>query len=157
MGTSEENTHYMLVSIGVVRISQNGSFRLLNKKMAELIGKFKLMETCEVTKHSAVGHKSRKMFLRLGTKNMSSISNPGAVLITKRIHLLESLASDFKNTIFRMTSDTLGKGQKKSSVATILNAANIYDASQISQLSSAYNIENDDTNITSESTITSRN
>ena len=96
--------------------------------MAEVIGKFKLMETCEVTKHSVVGHKLQKMFLCLGIKNRSSMSNQCAVLLPKRIHLLEILASDFKNTIFRMTSDTLGKGQKKSSVATILNAANISDA-----------------------------
>ena len=46
----------MLVSIGVARISNNGSFIFLNDKMAELIGKFKLMETYEVTKQSAVGH-----------------------------------------------------------------------------------------------------
>ena len=96
--------------------------------MAELIDKFKLTETCEVTTHSTVGHKSRKIFLCLGTKNKSSTSNPGAVVLPKRIHLLEILASDSKNTIFKMTSDTLGKFQKKSSVATILSAANIYDA-----------------------------
>ena len=69
------------------------------------------------------------------------MSKPGAVVLPKRIHLLEGLESDFKNTIFKMTSDTLGKGQKKSSVATILNAENISDASQTSRLSSACNIE----------------
>ena len=103
----------MLVSIGVARLSKNGSLRFLNDKMDELIGRFKLMETCKVKKHSPVGHKLRKVFLRIGTKNMSSMSNPGAVVLTKRIHLLESLASNFKNTIFKMTSDTLGKFQKK--------------------------------------------
>ena len=96
LGTSEENTHYMLVSIGVVRLSNNGSFIFLNGKMSELIGKFKLMETCEVKNRSAVGHKSRHMFLRLGTKNTISTSNPGAVVLPKRIHLLESLEIDFK-------------------------------------------------------------
>ena len=90
------------------------------------------METCEVTKHSAVGYKSQKMFLLIGENNISSIINSGDVGITKRIHLLESLASDFKNTIFKITGNKLGKGQNKSSVATILNAANISDASQIS-------------------------
>ena len=95
--------------------------------MAELIGKFKLMKTCKVTKHSAVGHKSRRIFLRIGVKNMSSMSNTGAVLLPKMIHSLESLASGFKNSIFKMTSDTLGKGQNKLSVATILNAENISD------------------------------
>ena len=34
MGESEENTQYMLVSIGVERISKNGSFIFLNDKMA---------------------------------------------------------------------------------------------------------------------------
>ena len=63
------------------------------------------------------------------------------------VHLLESLASDFKNTIYKMTSDTLGKGQKKSNLATILNQASIDDASKISQLSSTCKIEKDDTNI----------
>ena len=96
--------------------------------MDGLIVNFKLMETCEVMKHSAVGNKSQNMFLRHGTNNTISMSNPGAVVLPKMIHLLEILASDFKNTIFKMTSDTLGKGQKKSSVATILNAANISDA-----------------------------
>ena len=103
----------MSVSIGVARISNNGSFRFLNNKMAQLIDKFKLMETCEATKHTAVGHKSQKMFLRLGTKNMRSMSKPGSVVIPKRIHLLESLASDLKKTFFKMTSDTLGKGKNK--------------------------------------------
>ena len=58
MGVSEDNTHHMVVSIVIVRISKNGSFRFLNDKISESIGKFKLMETCEVTKHSAnvVGH-----------------------------------------------------------------------------------------------------
>ena len=58
LGKSEENTHYMLLSIGVARLSNNGSFRFLNDKTADLIVKFKLMETCEVTNHSAVGHNS---------------------------------------------------------------------------------------------------
>ena len=147
----------MLVSIGVSCLSKIGSFILLNDKIAELFGKFKLMETCEVTKHSAVGHKSRKMFLRLGTNNMISMSNPGTVVPPKRIHLLESLASDFKNTIFKMTSDMLGKVQKKSNVATILNAENISDASQISRLSSVCNIEKYYTTITSSRTSTIRN
>ena len=86
----------MLVSIGVARISNNGSLIFLNGKMAELIGKFKLMETYEVTKQSAVGHKSRNMFIRIGTKNRTSMRNPCAILLPKRIHLLESLASGFK-------------------------------------------------------------
>ena len=94
----------MLVSISVARPSKNVSFIFLNKKMAELIGKFKLMETCEVTNHSAVCHKLRKLFLRLGTNNIISMSNPGDVLIPKRIHLLEILASYFKNTIFTLLS-----------------------------------------------------
>ena len=81
LGTSYANTHYMLLSIGVACISKNGSLRLLNNKMAKLIGKFKLMETCEVTKHSTVGHKLRKMFLHIGTNSMISISNPVAVSI----------------------------------------------------------------------------
>ena len=83
--------------------------------------------------------------------------NPCAVVPPKRIHLLEILASYFRNTIFKMTSDTLGKGQNKSSVATILNAAKISDDSQIILLSSACNIEKEDTTSTSSSTITSRN
>ena len=103
----------MLVYIGVVRLSNNGSFRFLNGKISGLIGKCKLMETCEVTKNSIVGNKSRKMFIHIGTNNMISMSNPGSVLIPQSIHLLESLASNFKNTIFKMTSDTLGKFQKK--------------------------------------------
>ena len=147
----------MLVSIGVEHISKNLSFRFLNDKMTELIGKFKIMETCEVRKHSTVRHKWRNMFLCIGKNNMRSTSNQGAVVIPKRIHLLEVLASDFKNTIFKTTSDTLGKSQKKSSVATILNAAKIYNASQIIQLRRACNIEKDDTNITSSSTSTRRN
>ena len=68
MGTSEENTHYILVSIGVAHLSKNGSFRFLNEKMADLISKFKLMETCELIKHSAVGHKSQICFSVLGGK-----------------------------------------------------------------------------------------
>ena len=32
--TSEENTHYIVVSIGVARVSKNVSFRFLNDKMA---------------------------------------------------------------------------------------------------------------------------
>ena len=48
----------MLVSIVIVSLSKNGSFIFMNDKISESIGKFKLMETCEVTKHSAnvVGH-----------------------------------------------------------------------------------------------------
>ena len=137
LGTSEENTNYMLVSIGVDRISNNGSVRFLNVKMDELIGKFKLTETCEVTKHSAIGNKLQNMFLCLGTDNMISMINLGAVILPYRIHFLDILVSDFKNTIFKMASDTLGKGQNISSVATILNVANISDASKISRLSSA--------------------
>ena len=34
LGTSEENTHYIVVSIGVARVSKNVSFRFLNDKMA---------------------------------------------------------------------------------------------------------------------------
>ena len=147
----------MLVYIGVVRLSNNGSFRFLNNKMAQLIDKFKLMKTCEATKHTAVGHKSQKMFLRLGTKNMRSMSKTGSVVIPKRIHLLESLESDFKNTILKMTSDRLVKSQKKSSVAKNLNTANIYDASQIRRLSSVCNIEKGDTTITSSRDSTIRN
>ena len=109
MGASEENSHYISVPIGVERLSNNGSFRLLNKKMYDLIGRFKLMETCEVTKHSALRHKSRNIFLRIGTKKMISTINLSSVVLTKMIRLLESLASDFKNNIFKMTSDTLGK------------------------------------------------
>ena len=71
------------------------------------------MEIFEETKHRAVGHKLRNMFLRFGTKNMISIIKPVSVVLPKMIHLLESLASDFKNAIFKMTSDTLGKGEKK--------------------------------------------
>ena len=100
--------------------------------MAELINKFKLMETCEVTKHSAVGNNLREMFLHLGTNNMISMSNPGTLLLPKRIHLLESSASDYKNNILKFSSDTLGKCQNKSSVATIFIAENIYDDSKIS-------------------------
>ena len=107
LGTPEENTHYMLVSIGITCLSKNGSLRFLNDRMAEFIGKFKLMETCEVTKYSAVGNNSLKMFLRLGTKNMASTSNLGAVVLPKRINLIEILASDLKNTIFNMTIDAL--------------------------------------------------
>ena len=55
--------------------------------------------------------------------------NPGAVGLPKRIHLFEVFASDYKNIIFKMTSDTLGKGKKKSGVTTILNAENVFDAS----------------------------
>ena len=115
------------------------------------------METCEVTKHSAnvVGHQVVKDFFYIVTKNMISMSNPGTVVPPKMIHLLEILTSDFKNTIFKITSDLLGKGQQKSSVATILNVSKIYDASQISQMSIACNIENNDTNINSSSTCTS--
>ena len=98
-----------------------------------------------MTKQSTVGHKSQNTFLCIRTKNMSSTSNPGALVLPKSIHILESLASDFKNTIFKVTSDTLGKCQNKSSVATILNAANVSDASQISRLSIKCNIEKDDT------------
>ena len=58
---------------------------------------------------------------------------------------------------FKMTSDALGKGQNKSSVAKILNAANMSDALQIIRLSSACNIENYDTTITSSIASTSRN
>ena len=46
-GTSEDNTHYMLVSIGAARLSKNGPFRLLNENISDLISKFKLMEKCE--------------------------------------------------------------------------------------------------------------
>ena len=83
--------------------------------------------------------------------------NPGAVVIPKRIHLLESLESDFKNTIFKMTSETLRKGQNKSSVATILNVEKISDDSQITLLRSVCNIEKYDTTITLLRTNTSRN
>ena len=88
-------------------------------------------------KHSAVGHKSQNMFLCLGIKNMISISNPGAVGLPKRIKFLKSLASDLNNTIFKMASETLRKGQNKPSVANVLNTAKISDASKISRLSSA--------------------
>ena len=83
MGASEENTHYMLLSIGVAYLSNNGLFRFLNGKMDKLIGKIKLMETCEVTKHSIVGNKLQNMFLRHGTNNVSSMSKPGAVVLPK--------------------------------------------------------------------------
>ena len=139
----------MLVSIGVARPSKNVSFIFLNKKMAELIGNLKLMETFEVTKHSAVRNKSRNIFLYIGTKKIISMSKPGAVVLPKRIYLLESLASYFKNTIFKITSDTLEKGQKKPIVATILNTS--------IRLSSAYNIENYGNTITSSRTSTSMN
>ena len=33
LGTSYDKTHYMLVFIGVARLSNNGPFRLLNEKM----------------------------------------------------------------------------------------------------------------------------
>ena len=46
-----------------------------------------------------------------------------------------------------MTIDTLEKDQNKSSVATVLNAESISDASKISQSRSAWNIENDYTTI----------
>ena len=105
--------------------------------MSELIGKFKLMDTCEGTKHRAVGHKSQNMFLRLAKNNMISTSNPSDVGIPKRINLLEIFSSDFKNTILKMDSDTLGKDQNQYSVATILNAAKISYASRIIRLSSA--------------------
>ena len=108
-------------------------------------------------KHSAVGHKSQNMFLCLGIKNMISISNPGAVGLPKRIKFLKSLASDLNNTIFKMASETLRKGQNKPSVANVLNTAKISDASKISRLSSAWKIDKEDTNSTSSSTSTSRN
>ena len=59
-----------------------------------------LMKTCEVTKHIAVGRKSQNMFLRIGTEHVSSMSNIVTVGLPKRINLLESLASDFRNTTF---------------------------------------------------------
>ena len=55
--------------------------------MTELTGKFQLIETCEVTKNSAVGHKSQNMFLHLGTKDTISASNPGDVLLKGSIYL----------------------------------------------------------------------
>ena len=140
-----------------MRLSKNGSFRFLNEKMAELIINIKLMETCEVTKHITVGHKSQKTFLCIGTKNMISMINPGDALLPKSIHLLESLAGDFKKIIFKMTSDTLEKVQNKSNVTTILNAENISDASKIIRLRSECNIEKDDTTIISSRNSTSRN
>ena len=73
----------MLVYIGIARLSKNGSVILLNDKMAELIGKFKLMDTCEVTKHSTVRKKLQKTFLHIGENNMISMSNPGAVGLPK--------------------------------------------------------------------------
>ena len=56
-----------------------------------------------------------------------------------------------------MNSDTLGKGQKKSSVAIILNVAYISYVSQISRLSSARDNGNDDNTIISSSNRNIRN
>ena len=128
LGTSEYNTQYMLVFIDVTCLSNNGSVRLLNEKMAELIGKLNLMDTCDMKKHGTVGHKLQKMFIYIGTKKMSSTNNPGDTGLPKRINFLGSLESDFKNTILKMAIHTLGKGQNQYSVATILRTANIYDA-----------------------------
>ena len=47
-----------------------------------------------------------------------------------------------------MTSDTIKKGQKKSSETTVLNAENVSNASKLRPLSSTRHIENDDTTIT---------
>eukprot|EP00957_Ditylum_brightwellii_P171480 13054269-Ditylum_brightwellii.AAC.2 len=55
MGTSEENTHCMLASIGVIRISKNGSVQFLTSKMSGLIGKFELLDACEVTNIESLG------------------------------------------------------------------------------------------------------
>ena len=56
--------------------------------MADLISKFMLMKTCEVTKHIAVGRKSQNMFLRIGTEHVSSMSNIVTVGLPKRINYL---------------------------------------------------------------------
>ena len=59
------------------------------------------------------------------------MSNPCTVVPPKMIYLLESLTSDFNNTIFKMDINTLVKGQNQYSVPTSLNTENISDASKI--------------------------
>jgi len=79
LGTPEENTQYMLVSMGVMRISKSGSLRFLTNKMEDLIGEFQLMDSCEVTKHRVIGYKSPIFFLCLGTNIFNLMNKPGVV------------------------------------------------------------------------------
>jgi hypothetical protein len=63
------------------------------------------LEDCEITQHNVQGQSSRKWFIRLGRLNIERMAKPGKRGVPPRVHFIESLSRNFKNSVMKLARE----------------------------------------------------
>jgi hypothetical protein len=108
--TSETNLQSILVLLGLGSVSKSGKFLFQKMKFDRFVSDFQL-EDCEVTQHNVKDQKSRKWFIRLGRMNIARMAKPGTRGVPPRVHFVESLSRNFKNSVMKLARDASTQAQ----------------------------------------------
>ena len=101
---SETNLQTTLVLLGLGSLSKLGKFLFQKMKFDRSVSDFHLKD-CDVTQHNVQDQKSRKWFIRLGTMNIARMAKPGKRGLPPRVHFIESLSRNFKNSVMKLAQD----------------------------------------------------
>jgi hypothetical protein len=92
------------VLVGLGSLSNSGKFKFLKMKFDDFITEFQLQD-CEVSHHNVLNQKSRKWFIRLGRLNHKSMAKPGTKGVAPRVHFMETLSRNFKNSVMKQARE----------------------------------------------------
>jgi hypothetical protein len=104
LGTSETNLQDILVLLGLGSLSKLGKFMFQKIKFDRFVSNFQL-EDCEITQRNIQGQRSRKWFIRLGRLNIKRMAKPGKRGVPPRVHFIESLSRNFKNSVMKLARE----------------------------------------------------
>jgi hypothetical protein len=102
---SSENLQILLMKAGIGNLRQRDKlFSFHSSKFESFRSEYMLQDACETTRRRVTGLKSKQWFVRLGTKYLGDLADPGIHGRAPRVQNIRSLRKDFKDTVSRLAS-----------------------------------------------------
>jgi hypothetical protein len=100
--TSQTNCEGLLTLLGFAQVYKDGRFAFKRTIFQRFLDSHGLTEDCELTQHYVDGYTTQKWFIRVGSKNLKDILQPGTKgVAAPRIHFIERIATEFKKATIR--------------------------------------------------------
>ena len=102
---SSENLQILLMKAGIGNLGQRDKlFSFQASKFESFRLEYMLQDACETTRRRIKGLKSKQWFVRLGTKYLGDLADPGVNGRAPRVQNIRSLRKDFNDTISWLAS-----------------------------------------------------
>ena len=101
---SSESLQILLMKAGIGNLGRDKLFSFQSSKFESFRSEYMLQDACETTRRRVKGLKSKQWFVRLGTKDLGDLADPGVNGRAPRVQNIRSLRKDFNDTISHVAS-----------------------------------------------------